>query len=145
MPSWVLAGEHDDRLLVGRGVLLAVRDVRRHVDVVAGAGLDAPFLVVLEEDEDRMAGDDVDARLGLAVMMVGRAHVRPDVALAHPELARAVELARDRLVPAHARRLGGVLAQLVVACVMEAAVPGQRALVMGMGVVAHARKIDAPA
>src|SRR3954447_3283012 len=62
-PLLCAAGEDDDRLLVERGVLLAVRHPRRHVDVVAGTGLDAPLLAVLEEHEHRMAGDDVDAGL----------------------------------------------------------------------------------
>ena len=68
------AGEHDDGLLVGRGVLLAVRHVGRHVDVVAGAGLDAALLAVLEEDEDGLARDDVDAGLGLAVVVIAGDH-----------------------------------------------------------------------
>src|SRR3954452_7427791 len=70
------AGEHDDGLL-GERVLLPVRDPRRHEDVVAGIRLDAPLPAVLQEHEHRSAGDDIDTRLRLTVMVVAGA--RPSV------------------------------------------------------------------
>ena len=70
------AGDHDDGLDVGVRVLLAVRDVRRHEDVVAGGGLDPRLdrLVAfeVEEHERRGAGDDVDRGLRCAVVVVAR-------------------------------------------------------------------------
>ena len=77
-----------------------------------------------------MARDDVDAGLGLAVVVVGGDHAGRDVGLAHPDLARAVALARDGLEAPHARRLRGVLAQLVVAGVVEVVVPAVDARVL---------------
>src|ERR1700722_5609772 len=48
------AGDDHDRLAV-TGVLLAVRDVGRDEDVVAGPGLQADLLVAVGEDEDGSA------------------------------------------------------------------------------------------
>src|SRR6476659_1974986 len=79
--------QHDDRLLIRGGVLLAVRDVRRHVDVVAGARLDPPLLIVFEEHAEGVAGHHVDAGPGLAVVVVARDHPGCHDLLAHPELA----------------------------------------------------------
>ena len=79
-----------------------MRHVGRHVDVVAGAGLDAALLAVLEEDEDGVAGDDVDAGLGLAVVVVARDHAGRDVALPIQilrEPLRLPEIASKRRMP----------------------------------------------
>src|SRR3954465_14329623 len=51
--------EHDDRLLLERRILLAVRHVRRDVHIVAGPRLDPTLLAVFEEHEHGMARDDV--------------------------------------------------------------------------------------
>src|SRR5436305_10729510 len=98
------AGQDDDRLLRA-GVLLAVRRPRRDEDVVAGLGGQPDLLAVLGEDEHGVAGDDVDGRLGLAVVVVARAAAGPDVRLPHPDLLRADARARDRLQALHAAAL----------------------------------------
>ncbi len=133
------ACEDDDRLLVGRGVLLAVRDPRRHVHVVARLGLDAALLAVLKEDEDGMAAHDVDAGLGLPVVVVGGDHAGPHVVLAHPDVARPAAAAGDGLEAAHPGGLRRVLGQLVVAGVVQPRVPGGGA---GVEVVVLAHGVE---
>lgn len=72
----------DDRFLATAGndqlrggvrirVLLTVRQVRGHKDVVTGIGSYAYFCLTIEEHELRMAAADVDHGLGITVMMVG--------------------------------------------------------------------------
>ena len=99
------AGDHHHRLVVGVRVLLAVRDPWRHEHVVAGRGDEADLLVTVEEDELGMALHDVDAGLGLAVVVVARPGRRRHDRLAHPDLARPDRTTRDRLPPPHPRGL----------------------------------------
>src|SRR3984957_10557356 len=116
------AGDDHDRL-VGARVLLAMRDVRGNEDVVARRGLQADLLVTVGEDERRGAGDHVDRRLRLAVMVVARLRPRRHVGLAHPELLRARALARDRLPAGHPRGLAGVAAHVAGPDVGQRPVP----------------------
>src|SRR6266536_3377046 len=66
------AGDHHHRVLVGGGILLAVGNERRHVHVVAGAGLEPDLLVAIQEHERRRAADHIDAGLAVAVVVRGR-------------------------------------------------------------------------
>src|SRR5271165_449926 len=80
------AGDDDDGGLVGRGVLLPVRHIRRHPDVVARARLQPDQLAGdrITAHEHRGAGHDVDAGLGVTVMMIARTHARWQLRPAHP-------------------------------------------------------------
>src|SRR5215470_11726076 len=79
---------HSFNRLVGPSVDLLMRDVRRHVDEVAGAGL-IDILQPLAPSESRASLHNVQHRLQLAMMMRARLHVRLYNHRSGPELVGA--------------------------------------------------------
>ena len=109
------AGDHDDGVGVGGRVLLAVRHVRRHPDVIAGPGLQPGDLAAtrVTEHEHRVPGYHVDARLRRAVMVVAGGRAGPHDGAAHPQPARPNQVAGDRGGPLHPGRLRRAAGKLI--------------------------------
>ena len=120
------ASDHDDGLVVGVRVLLAVRSEGRDPHEIAGLSFDTHFTAVAPEDEYRVAGNHMDTGLGTAVMVVRRPGAGGDVGAAHPDVLCADAFARDGLQALHARRLSGVGHELVRANSDERRVPPVR-------------------
>src|ERR1035438_4825886 len=116
------AGDDHDGLLVA-GILLPVRDVGRHEDVVARLSVQPDLLAAVGEDERGGPGQDVDRCLRLAVVMVAGPGAGRHVRLAHPDLFRSGVLARDGLAPDHPGGLAGVIAELPAADLGQRAGP----------------------
>ena len=108
-----------------------MRHEGRHVDEVARAGLRGEF-EPLAPAHAGAALHDVDHALERAVVMRARLRIRMDVHGARPQLVRADAGVRDRRLPVHAGRLGGVRIELVVRDDAHAVV-----LPTGLGGIGH--------
>src|SRR4029079_11308356 len=91
---------------------LLVRNVRRHVDEIAGAGLGGE-LEPVAPSHPRAAADDVDDALDRSVMMRAGLRLRMDDHRAGPQLLGAHARVVDGRRPAHPRRLRGIAVELV--------------------------------
>jgi hypothetical protein len=103
----VAAHQHALQGLVGRGVDLLVRHVRRHIDEVAGPGLGGEFQL-LAPAHPGAAADHIDHALQRSVVMRAGLGAGVDVHRAGPQLLRPDPGEVDRRRAVHAERLGRV-------------------------------------
>jgi len=109
-----LPASHEDAFerLIGAGVDLLVRNVRRDVDEVAGSGFSGE-LEMIAPTQTRFAFDDVDDAFKLAVMMSPGLGVGMDGDRARPELRGPSSRVSDRSSAIHSGRLRRVSVEVV--------------------------------
>lgn len=95
------SSQDDDSFLGDRGILLAVRDVRRDEDLIPRPGFNSKLLVALQQHEYRFPSQDVDAPLRLTVMMVRRTCCQIEVAFTHPDSLGARHGTRNSITAPH--------------------------------------------
>ncbi len=100
------ARNHHDGFIVRIGVLLPMRNVWGHVDVVPRACLHPlfarPALGLLGVDEFGVSADNVDRRLRLTMMVIAGGSPWGNAGLPHPDPARTREFPADRGESPHA-------------------------------------------
>src|SRR6185312_11197629 len=140
----VRAHEHAFERLVGAGIDLLMRHVRRHIDEIAGAGLGDEFQI-LAPAHARLAAQNVDHAFQCAVMMRSGFGVGLNGDGSGPDLLRANARIVDRRLAVHAGRLRGVGIERVAGNDAHAVMfPFRRMVVIVRMVVAHRRRPYCP-
>jgi hypothetical protein len=109
-----LSAPHDHALegLIGAGVDLLMRHVRRYIDKVTGTGFSGE-LELIAPTHASAARDDVDDAFKVTVMMCSGLGIWVDPDRASPELRGARPRVSDRRRAIHPGRLRGVSIELV--------------------------------